>query len=1060
MQTGHINLANAKEAQGLKRHRFWRFLKWALLCLLFGIIIAFVYFWMHRFEFLETQVRNILKEKGFETTFNIESLSKNRTVLRKVTMATRESSPSSKKPFLTAEKIILNYEWRDAVKGNIDKLTIEGPHFFAEVDAAGKLVRPIFPKSNTNNAPLILPKDGIFIKNALGTLKNSVGVLEVSGDGTLMSRHAWDLKAKILSGELSVGPIGLKPTGDVSIEFNDGVISLRPDLALARVKTPSLNLSDGAISGSLKITPSGNDVTVQSDVRVKFKDLNLSDYGLESGTVKWLGPVKATRPNVDTSYKMTGFNGTWDVEVGTLAVKNAVRRKDLADMISLQTTLAKTPMVRNFADRPQSAFARLLTSSRVSGSGDIVYDREGYQIGLRAPVIVKGKNDKLTLRPVPTIKHALIFDKPSSELKVNLGASLDGPSALSLSNMQVSASSPDGLRLEGVNAVSAKFTLPSQWRGTTHAGQAARLGAFSSTLQYTSKDALRVFTLQGPIDYDGDVPGGYALGVRANGTTKVTVKPDRTETAFTPKENQRLSIARFENKTDWRGEAIDLSLTQDGALFVLRGEIGRLSAGITDVKAKLIDKDDTRHLNIDLARVDIKGTLSDDLQNWRMDTTDAQIISPDLPSGGSKTFAPNADMVFRLRPDQSPEFIINTTETNVTTNTVSATNMTLAIKGTPEAFDINYDDGRAKFSTEDLPDLPFSGQVRYLASQDPLRPAASVWTGTAQTALPKAEATPIDVKYTFSEGRGTADVLINELIFKPGTLQPQTYVKALKGKISQVDGTVSAALKIEFAPNEPLKSSGSASLKNMGMGTLTGPFTGINADLTFSSMFPLQSIGRQKMTASLFDPGFPLENGAFEFEIIPDGVRLYSAVWPVGQGTISIDSTDWIYTAPQNNVTMRLSNISLQDFTESFGHKNFQATGTLEGVLPVIIEGVKTEVVGGVMRVKDGGRIKFETPQTDAAGSKNEIAATAFDALKDFEYKKLEAYLDGPLDGNMIVKMGFDGKNKDILGGAVFAWDVTVEGELVNIARSFSPENLSATYKDLALESLKARQNN
>ena len=226
-------------------------------------------------------------------------------------------------------------------------------------------------------------------------------------------------------------------------------------------------------------------------------------------------------------------------------------------------------------------------------------------------------------------------------------------------------------------------------------------------------------------------------------------------------------------------------------------------------------------------------------------------------------------------------------------------------------------------------------------------------------------------------------------------------------------------------------------LKDMNFGTLPGPISGMNAELSFSSFFPLQTNGVQLLTVKSFDPGFPLENGTVEFEIVPDGINLHSANWPIGDGQLSLDPTIWRYNAPQNRVVLRADNISLGEFFKNIGGGRLYATGNVNGVLPVVIEGVKVNVKNGSLAVRDGGVIQYSSPQTNQAGEDNQIAGYAFDALKNFEYQELEAALNGPLDGPMRLNMLFSGSNPEVLAGSEFKFNVGVEGELMNIMRSF-----------------------
>ena len=171
------------------------------------------------------------------------------------------------------------------------------------------------------------------------------------------------------------------------------------------------------------------------------------------------------------------------------------------------------------------------------------------------------------------------------------------------------------------------------------------------------------------------------------------------------------------------------------------------------------------------------------------------------------------------------------------------------------------------------------------------------FTGSATTTLPLTDDTPINIAYRFKDGAGTADLDIPELLFSPKGLQPQYLVSALKGKIAEVEGLVRAKIKLAFAAGQPLQSSGTAKIIDMNFGTLPGPLSGVNTEMSFSNMFPLQSQGRQTLKVDKFDPGFPLENGLIEFEMIPDGVKVYSARWPLGDGFFSLDPFCLLYTS-------------------------------------------------------------------------------------------------------------------------------------------------------------------
>ena len=237
----------------------------------------------------------------------------------------------------------------------------------------------------------------------------------------------------------------------------------------------------------------------------------------------------------------------------------------------------------------------------------------------------------------------------------------------------------------------------------------------------------------------------------------------------------------------------------------------------------------------------------------------------------------------------------------------------------------------------------------------------------------------------------------------------------------------------------------------MNFGTLPGPLTGVNTELQFSNMFPLQNQGRQTLTVDKFDPGFPLENGVIEFEMIPDGVKVYSARWPLGDGFFSLDPFEWLYSNETNRVVMRIENVSIGEFLKDVGDGALTATGDIEGTLPIVMSGVDVRVENGELWVKNGGVIQYKSNQLDSISeldgtNERAVAAmragnyrdAAFEALKNFEYQELRVKIDGALDGPIDVFLKADGKNKDVLGGQPFLFNINLQGELLNILRSFN----------------------
>ena len=535
--------------------------------------------------------------------------------------------------------------------------------------------------------------------------------------------------------------------------------------------------------------------------------------------------------------------------------------------------------------------------------------------------------------------------------------------------------------------------------------------------------------------------------LKTGGDLTMMMTDDERVMRFIPKDNAPFTITRIETDTEWRAEDISGQLLTQEPLYRRKGNESDVSTTLSDVKFILIDQPNERNLGLNFNTMDVSGNLIENKQNWVINAQDTKICSEDTPGPGTDIRMPNMALELWRAPDQDMRFKMSAQIAHAKTQLVTANDLNIEAQGTPNNYTMNYspgtlNKGRVKFTGDALPHLPMTGVVNY---------ADGAFIGDARTNLPFSEETPINVSYRFASGAGTADVDIPELRFSPNGLQPQSLVKALKGKIAEVDGTVSAQIKLAFAAGQPLQSSGTAQLKSMNFGTLPGPLKDMNTELSFSSFFPLQSQGRQTMTIAEFDPGFPLENGSIEFELIPDGIKIYDASWPIGDGAIELEPFDWLYSAAENRVVMRVNKVSLGEFLNGIGDGTLKATGDIEGRLPVVMSGVNVNVDKGQLTVKNGGTISYKSNQIDAISDypENDTDATkalrehrykdaVFQALRDFKYRTLTAKFNGPLDGAIEVGMEFDGSNEAVLNNQPFRFAINIEGELLNIIRSFN----------------------
>ncbi|MGB3455839.1 MAG: YdbH domain-containing protein, partial [Litorimonas sp.] len=264
---------------------------------------------------------------------------------------------------------------------------------------------------------------------------------------------------------------------------------------------------------------------------------------------------------------------------------------------------------------------------------------------------------------------------------------------------------------------------------------------------------------------------------------------------------------------------------------------------------------------------------------------------------------------------------------------------------------------------------------------------------------------------------------------------------ALRGKIAQVDGVIGARLNVLFGGDAPLSGTGTVEIRDVSLGTAPGPVTGLSGRVELTSLFPVVTAPGQLLQVGTFNPGFPLEDGLLTYALVEDGVDISRAVFPLGEGTVSFDPFVWTYGAPENRVTLRVAGVEVGEFLSDTSDGRLSVSGILEGTIPVVVRGIDVLVERGRLEVRDGGVIRYRG-QDMAERIPNEYATQAIQALENFTYDSLFVEIDGPLDGEIKLGVVFTGSNPEVLYNVPFQFDVSVEGELFNIARSLNPNGL------------------
>jgi len=1022
--------------------RWWAWSLWTLLALLLLFVGLLIWAWTQRFELIEGLVVDTLAESGFEAELDIMSLSQTAVRVQNIRVRTENGSD-----VLRADELRANYIWPDVRDGILTRLEIDGVKLNLTLGEDWKpsdsWLKNILKAEPNAESKAKFPTDGVLLKDGTLILKSPLGEAAIYIDAEIPNETQFTTEVTLAPSDLAYGGFAANGAGFMTLTRDGSKLTLT-----GQTQTDTLSNKDLQIEDAHLRLNGIADLEAQSysgQVTIDGQKITSEIFAADGIKLDWRGDLSRS-----TSVRA---KGAWAVTTQNARTPNHARAKELAETLSLSPALSVVPVTEHFSPQLSQMVEGFLRGADITGSGQLNYEPEGFVIAPDQPVIIQTGRNKLTLTPRAEAAFYR-FDRTKQTISAKMDAHFKQPVGLQMNRIDLRATSEDGIRLGKVERFAADLKTISNWRTSDLDGRPVRLGPVHSKLNYRTGSPRRL-SVDTALDYDGYLPGGVVEALRLKGRLDVRLYEDRQVIDFTPRSDSRITVARLETPTDWVVENASFSLPPTKSLFTRTSKKAQLSAMPKAAKFDLTRpaNDDTpaQHLDLHAVELAVEGIFYPDRsQHWDVDFSEAQYASETLPGPGTLASAPIAKLIAQLSPDAPVQ--INLTSPAITAETplVRFSNMQIELAGTPDEYIVKHSGGDVNLIGSELLETATAAGLAQFPADGTVNFANEQFKGRVNLTVAKANDAPMTVDYVFADGAGEAQVDIPSIQFEPQGLQPQALLPALRGKIARVEGAAKVKLQLAFADGELTHSSGIVDLQDMNLGTAPGPITGLNTSLKFTSLLPLETDGAQILKMDSFNPGLELKDGVVTYRLVPDGVSVDEANWPIGNGTFSLDPFTWTYTAEENRVTMRVKNVSLSDFLNDVGNRRINATGNIVGVFPIVVRGVEVLVENGELSVPDGGVIRFEpgpgTPDyslDEAIGilreqRRGEYAQLAQDALREFRYRYLSAKVHGPLDGDMEVGLNFDGANQKVLNSQPFRFDISVRGKLVNIARSLN----------------------
>lgn len=312
-------------------------------------------------------------------------------------------------------------------------------------------------------------------------------------------------------------------------------------------------------------------------------------------------------------------------------------------------------------------------------------------------------------------------------------------------------------------------------------------------------------------------------------------------------------------------------------------------------------------------------------------------------------------------------------------------------------------------------------------------------SGTLHTPAGGIQVAKAEIVHDLNTGRGKADLLVPQLVFGP-TLQPEEVTRLALGVVANVNATVTGEGHIRWN-GSTVTSDGVFRTDNARLAAAFGPVEGLSGELRFTDLLGLVSAPGQELRIRSVNPGVEVRDGIVRYRLEPgQHVHIEGGGWPFSGGQLILLPTTMDFSADVDRyLTFRVIGLDAGAFIQAMELENISATGTFDGIMPLIFNARGGRVSGGVLTARQQGMPPLIMPEgvlptipcdpARQSGSLSYVGPVsneqlgvmgrlAFDALKNLQYKCLTILMDGALDGEMVTNVVFNGVNRGQIGGA------------------------------------------